>query len=113
MKKKIDITKENRDLFYNRGKKLWFEQVSENLYTINTDLDYLLEHVRISYDELPENATEYDSMFTDQHGRTHKCKNHSFDPPGGPYIAVDNYKIDGNLVKRIYNKDNQILFETY
>lgn len=107
--KKIDISRENRDLMYHKDKSMWFEKINDNEYTIKSDLDYLLKYSCINYDSVTEND-EYDFKSTDQFGITHYGKIISFDPSGGPYIAVENYCIEGKPVKRIYNKDKQYIF---
>lgn len=109
---KINITNQNRDLIYNHNKHLWFEKESDNLYTIHTDLDYLLEFSCINYDELPEDADEYDFISTDQYGKQHKGRIVSFDPSGGPYISLNNYIIGNRPVVRIYQENGNTYFVT-
>lgn len=109
--KKIDISGQNRDLFYHPTKHIWFESVNDNTFTIHSDLDYLLEYACINYDSLPNDAEEYDFESIDQHGVSHKGKIHSFDPSGGPYMCVDTYMIGDRTLKRIYQKDKTYYFE--
>lgn len=107
---KIDITEENRDLYYHKNKHLWFEKESDNLYTIHTDLDYILEHCGINF---TNDDNDYcDMTFTDINGIVHKCHIISFDPVGGPYICINHYKINGEVVKKIFFKDSKYYFST-
>lgn len=110
---KINITNQNRDLRYNRGKHLWFEPVEskENTYTLHSDLDYLLEYACINYDEV-KFITDADFVSIDQFGNSHMGKIHSYDPSGGPYMSVGNYTINGKVLKRIYQTNKQYYFET-
>lgn len=111
MKTKIDITKQNRDFLYLKGQSLWFEQESDNLYTIHSTEDYILEYCTVNYDELPSDAIVFDNKYTDHNGIAHTCKIHSFDPSGGPYMQIGEYKINGKTLKRIFYKDNKVYFE--
>lgn len=111
MNKKIYITRENRYLSNTKDKSLWFEQVSDNLYTIYSDESVILDYCGIGFDDLPDDAEEFDQEYTDQNGVNHKSKIYSFDPSGGPFISINNYKIEGKEVKRIFYKDNVIYFE--
>lgn len=109
--KKIDISNQNRDLFYHPTKHIWFESVNDNTYTIHTDLDYLLEYACMNYDPLPLDAEDFDFESTDQYGNKHKGRIHSFDPSGGPYMAVGDYTINGKVVNRIYQNNKNTYFE--
>ena len=111
MKTIVDISNDNRDLVYHPNKHLWFEPIDNNKYVINTDLEYILEYVTINYDTLSEDSTDYDAIFTNNDGKKIKAKIYSYDPSGGPFISVGNYKIDGKTVKRIYQSDNKTFFE--
>lgn len=107
--KKIYITNENRDLIYHKTKNLWFEEVSDNIYTIHSDLDYILEYCRIIFDSKSD-SDESDFEFTDVNGVKHNGNILAFDPAGGPYIGVGSYKINGKTLKRIFVKDNTYFF---
>lgn len=111
MKTIVDVSNENRDLFYHEGKHLWFESVGDNKYVIITDLDYLFEYVSINFDVLPEDSINYDAIFKDKDGKEIKVKIYSYDPSGGPFICVGDYKINNKTVKRIYQLDNKTFFE--
>lgn len=103
MKRKINITNQNRE-----GQNIWFEEVDKNIYSIHTTSDYALEYSSINYENIDDDANEYDVCW--DNGQ--KGIIHSFDPSGGPYISVGNYKIDGHVVERIYYNDNQLYFKT-
>ena len=101
--RKIDITNQNRE-----GQKIWFEMVEPNLYTIHTTSSYALEYARFIYEDVPS-----DSMLFDFEHNGKKGIYQAFDPSGGPYIGVGNYKINGETVVRIFYKDNKLLFKTH
>lgn len=99
----INITNQNRE-----NQNIWFEKESDNLYTIHTTSKYALKYASINYDPVPDDAEIYD--FCTENGI--KGIIQSFDPSGGPYIAVGNYEIEGKKVVRIIDKTNQIYFQT-
>lgn len=75
MKTIVDISNDNRDLYYHPNKYLWFEPIANNKYVINTDLEYILEYVTINYDTVSEDSTDYDAIFTNNDGKKNKSKN--------------------------------------
>ena len=99
-KDKIIITNNNRD-----GAKLWFENECDDLYTIHTNKDYVLEYCCINYETLNDDAEEYDFTPNDKKGKIM-----SFDPSGGPYISIG-FEVDNKKVTRIFFKDNKTLFK--
>lgn len=95
MKEKIIITHKNRD-----GAKIWLEHLYDNTYKLNTDKSFVLEYMRVIFDNIPDDSLIYDF---DLNGKKAKCN--AIDPSGGPFISVgeifENYK-----VIRIYDKEN-------
>jgi hypothetical protein len=93
---------------YNRDNaKLWFEPTeTENEYILNVDEDhkYVLEYACINYNEVPDDAEIFDFESDGQKGIFH-----SFDPAGGPYICLG-YETNLGVVKRIYEKNDQLVF---
>ena len=103
MKRKINITNQNRE-----RQNIWFEEEDKNVYTIHTTSNYALKYASINYDNIDDNSEEYDVCWDNGH----KGIIHSFDPSGGPYIGVGNYKIDGKTVVRIYYNNDTLNFIT-
>lgn len=95
MKTKIIVTDCNRD-----GAKIWLEHLYDNTYKLNTDKSFVLEYMRVIFDNVPDDSEIYDFNWN---GKKANCN--AIDPSGGPFISVgetfDNYKIT-----RIYNKEN-------
>ena len=89
-------------------KNIWFEKLDNCFYTIHANKSYLLEYACINYKELPADSEIYDICWNDNK----KASIHSFDPAGGPYIAVGYYEIEGNKVSRIFFRDGQVYFKT-
>lgn len=100
--KRIYITKENRE-----GQRIWFNKISENTYTIDTDSNYALNYARFLYEEVADDAGIFD--FEDN-GK--KGIYTAFDPSGGPFMDVGNYKIEGKTLVRIYHNNGILTFET-
>ena len=85
----IDITNYRHE----RNSKLWFKQLNNNEYILDTDTPYILEYMRLG---LTDNENEY----------------YMADPSGGPYIDI-NSKFDNYLIDKIYknNTTKQIIFK--
>lgn len=95
MKTKIIITDRNRD-----GAKIWLEHLYDNTYKLNTDKSFVLEYMRVIFDNLPDDSSTYDFNWN---GKKAKCN--AIDPSGGPFISVGE-TFDGYKITRIYNKGN-------
>jgi hypothetical protein len=100
--KKIYITNENRE-----GQRIWFNKVDDRTYTIDSDSDYALEYACMNYKSVPSDAMIYDFEMNGKKGIYT-----SFDPSGGPYIGVGQYKIEGKTVVRIYDNNGTLTFNT-
>jgi hypothetical protein len=100
--KKIYITNENRE-----GQRIWFNKVDDRTYTIDSDSDYALEYACMNYTSVPSDAMIYDFEMNGKKGIYT-----SFDPSGGPYIGVGQYKIEGKTVVRIYDNNGTLTFNT-
>ena len=83
MNDNVIITNRNRD-----NAKLWFEHYDNNLYTIHSDIDWVLDYARVIGNK---EAIE------------------AFDPSGGPFISIRD-KFENKELKRIFIDDN-IFFE--
>lgn len=85
----IDITNYRHE----RNGKLWFKQLKNNEYVLDTDTPYILEYMRLGF---TDSENEY----------------YMVDPSGGPYIDT-NSKFGKYSINKIY-KDNttkQIIFK--
>ena len=100
MDKIIKITDKNRD-----GAKLWFEQIDNNIYTIKTDKNFVLEYCRFVYENIPEDSIEYDHIYGEN-----KVKYKSFDPAGGPFISVGDIISNKYEIKRIFVENKMTKF---
>lgn len=100
--KRIYITTENRE-----GQRIWFNKISENTYTIDTDSNYALNYARFLYQDVPDDACIYDFEHNGKKGIYT-----AFDPSGGPFMDVGNYKIEGKTLVRIYYNNGTLTFET-
>lgn len=89
-------------------KNIWFKKLANCLYTIHANKSYILEYACINYKEIPTDSEIYDIRWNDNK----KALIYSFDPAGGPYIAVGYYTIEGNKVSRIFFRDGQVYFKT-
>jgi len=80
--------------YYNRYKDEYvFEKIDDTFYTLKINMEYCRY-----------GGKEYESFInTDDLGMV--------DPSGGPYLAPGNFSIDGNLIKRIFLRDEVIKFE--
>lgn len=106
-KRIINIQFQNRE-----HQNLWFEELTENTWELKTDSNYAMKYASVNYE--PVNSdTEADFVMTDQYGVERMGKIISFDPSGGPYMSVGNYKIDDKKVVRIHEtEDKKIIFTT-
>lgn len=95
MKTKIIITNRNRD-----GAKIWLEHLYDNTYKLNTNKSFVLEYIRIIFDNIPDDSLIYDFNWN---GKKANCN--AIDPSGGPFISVGEI-FDGYKITRIYNKEN-------
>lgn len=104
MKNIIDITRQNR-----YGHHIWFEQCEDddNLYTIHSEKDWVLEYASFAYEPLPEDAEDYD-FYNKETGT--KGIILTFDPDGGPYMEVGQYTIDGKKLTRVFTRDGITYF---
>ncbi len=98
MDSRIILTNYNRD-----GAKIWLEQINDDIYSINSNKRYVMEHMRIIYDDVPDDAEIYD--FNWNNGKKAIC--YALDPSGGPYIALGTIIDNKYKVIRIYG-DNGI-----
>lgn len=94
MDKRIILT--NRD-----GAKIWLEQINDDIYSINSNKKYIIEHMRIIYDFVPDDAEIYDFNW----GKKAIC--YAIDPSGGPYMSLDTVIDNKYKIIRIY-EDNGI-----
>jgi hypothetical protein len=74
------------------GDEYWFEQTSDNVYTIKGDLKYWRYGGKEGQDTLDDSDLGF------------------VDPSGGPFISVG-YQINGRTVKRISAHGDEIFFE--
>lgn len=95
MKTKIIITDRNRD-----GAKIWLEHLYDNTYKLNTNKSFVLEYMRVIFDNVPNDSPTYDFNWNDR-----KANCNAIDPSGGPFISVGE-TFDGYKITRIYNKEN-------
>ena len=105
MKNIIDITRQNRYGFH-----IWFEQCEEddNLYTIHSEKDWVIEYATCAYEPLPEDSEYYD-FYNEKNGI--KGINLTFDPDGGPYMEIGKYTIDGKILTRVFTRDGITYFQ--
>lgn len=90
---KIDITNQNRE-----RQTIWFEREDEDIYSIHSTSEYALQYAGISYDEVNlDNGVQEDDVINGK-----PVVIHSFDPSGGPFMAVGSYKINDKILIRIF-----------
>ena len=95
---------DSRIILTNRdGAKVWLEQINNDIYSINSNKKYIIEHMRIIYDSVPDDAEIYD--FNWSNGKKAIC--HAIDPSGGPYISLGTIIDNKYKIIRIYG-DNGI-----
>ena len=71
-----------------------------NEYKLNTDKSFVLEYMRIIFDNVHDDSEIYDFNWN---GKKANCN--AIDPSGGPFISVGD-TFDGYKIIRIYNKEN-------
>lgn len=99
----IDLSNRNR-----YGHKIWLQQEDGNgeLFSVHTEEEWLLKYAQFSYDSLPKDSTFFDDEINGQ-----KEKLYSFDVDGGPFIEVGKEKLNGKTLKRIFFRENVLLFQ--
>ena len=107
MKPKIIVTDGNRD-----GAKIWLEHLYDNTYKLNTDKSFVLEYMRVIFDNVNDDSEIYDFNLN---GKKANCN--AIDPSGGPFISVgdtfDGLPFGYGMIYNVDTNKNKITAKTF